>query len=233
MCQSGHPSARGRGTNARDVSPGPLRFGAVHRARVSARSPPRVRRRSRGDSRALGVRSRALGRDARVASRSDAYRNPRRGVRSRRGGGGLRPRGSRSASRVYVRRPARVRARLSRRRRHQRPRVLPRRARRQRDPRATRPPRPEPLPPRRRRRSRRALFRASESVEDSRDAAACDLRRVVRGSLAGDDASSPASALSRVVVVGVSCGFSAAYVAEALERALDDGEDSSAARAWT
>ena len=69
-----------------------------------------------------------------------------------------------------------------------------------------------------------ALFRASESVEDSRDAAARDLRRVVRGSLAGDDASSPASALSRVVVVGVSCGFSAAYVAEALERALDDGE---------
>ena len=69
-----------------------------------------------------------------------------------------------------------------------------------------------------------ALFRASESVEDSRDAAARDLRRVVRGSLAGDDASSPALALSRVVVVGVSCGFSAAYVAEALERALDDSE---------
>ena len=223
MCQSGHPSARGRGTNARDVSPGPLRFGAVHRARVSARSPPRVRRRSRGDSRALGVRSRALGRDARVASRSDAYRNPRRGVRSRRGGGGLRPRGSRSASRVYVRRPARVRARLSRRRRHQRPRVLPRRARRQRDPRATRPPRPEPLPPRRRRRSRRALPRVRVRRGQPRRRRARPPPRRPRP-LAGDDASSPASALSRVVVVGVSCGFSAAYVAEALERALDDGE---------
>ena len=65
-----------------------------------------------------------------------------------------------------------------------------------------------------------ALFRASESVEDSRDAAAHDLRRVVRSSLPG----ATPSALSRVVVVGVSCGLSAAYVAEALERALDDHE---------
>ena len=121
----------------------------------------------------------ALGRDARVASRSDAYRNPRRGVRSRRAVAGLRPRGSRSASRVYVRRPARVRARpfssapapaaacaSSPRARQPRP------SRDSATPTRTSSTTSSPaLPPR--------SSAASESVEDSRDAAACDLRRVV------------------------------------------------------
>ena len=149
----------------------------------------------RGVIRALSARSRALGRDAQREFVGLTHIGTLGAVSVSPAGGGGRPRGSRSASRVCVRRPP-ARERL-RRRRHQRPRAT-RRARRQRDPRALRSATPtrtsstisSPAVP-------RAHSGASESVEDSRDAAAREAKTRDDVSSPATDASSPALAHDR------------------------------------